>query len=56
MIDLDGRFLMKVSFEGIGQWCATFFGGVTEGHVVKVDGGGCVAECAAGEPDRKSVV
>ncbi len=41
---------MKVSFEGIGQWCATFFGGVTEGHVVKVDGGGCVAECAAGEP------
>ena len=41
---------MKVSFEGIGQWCATFMGGVTEGHVVKVDSGGCVAGCAAGDP------
>ena len=41
---------MKVSFQGIGQWCATFLGGVAEGHVVKVDGGGCAAECADGEP------
>ena len=40
---------MKVSFEGIGQWCATFEGGVTEGHVVKVDSGGGAAECEAGD-------
>lgn len=40
---------MKVSFEGIGQWCATFMGDVQEGHVVKVDGAGAAAECQAGD-------
>ena len=42
---------MNVSFEGIGQWCATFAcnGEVAEGHMVKVSGNGEVKVCAAGD-------
>lgn len=41
---------MSVSFEGVGQVCATFWGsGVTEGHVVKMTGNGTVGACAAGD-------
>lgn len=39
---------MTVSFEGVGQVCATFLGGgLTEGHVVKLTGSGTVGACAA---------
>lgn len=39
---------MSVSFEGVGQVCATFLGGkLTEGHVVKMSGNGTVGACAA---------
>ena len=40
---------MKVSFEGIGQWCATFLGEAPEGGPVKVSGPGQVAPCEAGD-------
>ena len=41
---------MKVSFEGIGQWCATFAGAdVAEGSLVKISGPGTVAACGAGD-------
>ena len=42
---------MKISFEGIGQWSATFAcrGEVAEGQMVKVCGGGEVSACAAGD-------
>ena len=41
---------MSVSFEGVGQVCATFWGGgVTESHVVKMAGNGTVGPCADGE-------
>lgn len=41
---------MSVSFDGIGQWAATFTcGQVQEGSLVKISGNGQVAECAAGE-------
>lgn len=41
---------MKGSFEGIGQWAATFAcQNVSAGQVVKVSGSGTVAACAAGE-------
>ena len=41
---------MRVSYEGIGQWAATFAcGGVKEGEVVKVSGSGAVSACEAGE-------
>lgn len=41
---------MSVSFEGVGQVCATFLGGgLTEGHVVKLTGSGTVGACAAGD-------
>lgn len=42
---------MKVSFEGIGQWAATFScgDGVTVGHVVKISDNGEVEPCGAGE-------
>lgn len=41
---------MKVSYEGIGQWAATFAcSGVGEGQVVKVSGSGTVGACAAGD-------
>ena len=59
--------MMSVSFEGIGQVCATFLGaGLTEGCVVKAAGGGAVEACGDGDSfcgaalcckeDRKSVV
>ena len=38
---------MNVSYEGIGQWAATFAcDGVSTGQVVKVSGNGTVAKCA----------
>ena len=42
---------MKISFEGIGQWAATFACGndVAEGQVVKISGNGAVGTCAAGD-------
>ena len=41
---------MKVSYEGIGQWAATFAcDGVSAGQVVKVSGSGEVAACADGD-------
>jgi hypothetical protein len=42
---------MSISFEGIGQWAATFGcdGDVTEGQVVKISGNGAVSACASGD-------
>ncbi|WP_298033623.1 hypothetical protein [uncultured Dysosmobacter sp.] len=41
---------MKVSYEGIGQWAATFACSQTaEGQMVKVSGSGVVSGCAAGD-------
>lgn len=41
---------MSVCFDGVGQVCATFLGeGLSEGHVVKLAGGGRVAPCGDGE-------
>ena len=42
---------MKSSFEGIGQWAATFAcdGNVEEGNVVKISGNGKVAVCQNGD-------
>ena len=42
---------MKVSFEGIGQWSATFAcgDGVKAGQMVKISGNGEVSGCAAGD-------
>ena len=42
---------MKISFEGIGQWAATFACGreLAEGQVVKVCGNGTVDDCADGD-------
>lgn len=41
---------MRVSYEGIGQWAATFAcGQVAEGQMVKISGGGAVNACAAGD-------
>ena len=41
---------MKVSFEGIGQWSATFAcTDVQEGQVVKISGNGEVGKCVDGE-------
>lgn len=41
---------MSISYEGIGQWAATFAcGQVEEGQMVKVCGNGEVSGCAAGE-------
>ena len=42
---------MKISFEGIGQWAATFAcnENVAEGQVVKVSGNGAVDVCAVGD-------
>jgi len=42
---------MSVSFEGVGQVCATFLGSdVAEGSVVKLTGNGTVGPCGAGDP------
>ena len=42
---------MNVSFEGIGQWCATFTckGEMADGQMVKVSGNGEVEACTAGD-------
>lgn len=41
---------MKLSYEAIGQWCATFAcSGVTEGKTVKLSASGTVGACAAGD-------
>lgn len=41
---------MNVSFDGVGQVCATFLGSsITEGHVVKLSGNGTVGTCKAGD-------
>ena len=41
---------MSVSFEGVGQVCATFLGGgLQEGQVVKVTEPGTVGPCGAGD-------
>lgn len=41
---------MKVSYEGIGQWAATFAcGQVAEGEMVKISGNGTVSACADGD-------
>jgi hypothetical protein len=41
---------MKISFEEVGQWSATFScTGVQEGHLVKINGNGSVGVCNAGE-------
>lgn len=40
-----------VSFNGIGQWCATFLGeDIPEGSVVKVSEAQTAAACGAGDP------
>ena len=41
---------MSISYEGVGEWCATFgCGEVNEGNVVKVSASGTAAECSAGD-------
>jgi hypothetical protein len=41
---------MKLSYEGIGQWAASFScNQVSEGELVKISGNGTVASCAAGD-------
>lgn len=42
---------MKHSFEGIGQWAATFAasGEIAEGQVVKISSSGEVSACVSGE-------
>ena len=47
---------MNVSYEGIGQWAATFAcDGVSAGQVVKVSGNGTVAKCADNDGKACSV-
>lgn len=42
--------MMNVSFDGVGQVCATFLGGgLQEGQVVKLAGNGQVGACGDGE-------
>ena len=39
---------MSISYEGIGEWCATFVcGAVSEGDIVKVSANGTVGKCTA---------
>ena len=39
---------MSISYEGIGEWCATFVcGAVSEGDIVKVSANGTVGKCKA---------
>ncbi len=41
---------MKLSYEGIGQWAATFAcSKVTEGELVKISSNGTVAACGTGD-------
>ena len=46
---------MSISYEGIGEWCATFVCGVvSEGDIVKVSANGTVGKCTAGvQPDER---
>ena len=47
---------MNVSYEGIGQWAATFAcDGVSAGQVVKVSGSGTVAKCADNDGTRSEI-
>lgn len=40
---------MSISYEGIGEWCATFVcGAVSEGDIVKVSANGTVGKCTVG--------
>lgn len=42
--------MMNVSFDGVGQVCATFLGGgLSEGQVVKMAGNGQAGTCGDGE-------
>ena len=41
---------MSISYEGIGEWGATFVcGAVSEGDIVKVSANGTVGKCTAGD-------
>jgi outer membrane scaffolding protein for murein synthesis (MipA/OmpV family) len=41
---------MKLSYDSIGQWCATFAcSGVAEGKIVKIGANATAAVCAAGD-------
>lgn len=42
---------MSISYEGIGEWCATLgcSTGVNEGDIVKVGAGGTAVKCTAGD-------
>lgn len=41
---------MGVSFQGVGQVCATFLGsGLSRGQIVKISGRGTVAACSDGD-------
>ena len=41
---------MSISYEGIGEWCATFVcGAVSEGDIVKVSTNRTVGKCTAGD-------
>lgn len=41
---------MSISYQGIGEWCATFAcSGVTEGKVVKIGSSNTAALCSAGD-------
>ena len=41
---------MSVSFQGVGQVCATFLGdGLSAGQVVKMSGRGTVGPCSSGD-------
>ena len=45
---------MSISYEGIGEWCATFVcGAVSEGDIVKVSANGTVGKCTAGRLLRR---
>lgn len=42
--------MMKLSYEGIGQWAATFAcDDLAEGELVKISGNGTVAACGTGD-------
>lgn len=48
---------MKLSYEGIGQWCATFAcTDLAEGALVKISASNTVAACAAGNDIAGMVV
>ncbi len=48
---------MQLSYEGIGQWAATFAcGQVSEGELVKISGNSTVGACGSGESFAGMVV